>query len=49
MREETKEPEKLLCPKAGTATSSPAYAATFQSFKIVNTMLWFTVAKYFFD
>ena len=36
----TEEPKKLLCPKAGTATSSPIETATSQSFNIPNTMLW---------
>jgi hypothetical protein len=31
-------PEKLLCPKAGTATSSPDVLTTFPT--ILNVMLW---------
>jgi hypothetical protein len=39
--EQTKEPEKLLCPKAGTATSSPIdKTASPTDMNIVNTMLW---------
>ena len=33
-------PEKLLCPKAGTATSFPPDSTTSQSINIVNTMLY---------
>jgi hypothetical protein len=31
-------PENLLCPKAGTATSSPDVLTTFPT--ILNVMLW---------
>ena len=41
MIEETTNQEKLLCPKAGTATSSPVIITTSQSdMNIVNVMLW---------
>ena len=43
MTEETKtqETKELLCPKAGTATSSPVLKTTSQSnMNIVNEMLW---------
>jgi hypothetical protein len=40
VKEEIKEQEKLLCPKAGTATSSPIETTTSQSFNVVNVMLW---------
>ncbi len=37
----TQEPKELLCPKAGTATSSPADNTTSQSdMNILNVMLW---------
>ena len=37
----TEEPKKLLCPKAGTATSSPAIRTSSPSnLNIVNVMLW---------
>ena len=32
--------KKLVCPKAGTATSSPVDKTASQSINIVNTMLW---------
>ena len=41
MKEETTNQENLLCPKAGTATSSPANITASQSdMNIVNVMLW---------
>ena len=41
IKEETKAQEKILCPKAGTATSSPTVTTTSQSdMNIVNVMLW---------
>jgi hypothetical protein len=40
MTEETTNQEKLLCPKAGTATSSPTDKTASQSINIVNVMLW---------
>ena len=41
MKEEKTKPKKLLCPKAGTATSSPAIKTSSQSnMNIVNVMLW---------
>jgi hypothetical protein len=46
MTEETKtqETKELLCPKAGTATSSPTVTTASQTdINIVNTMLWIPV------
>jgi hypothetical protein len=48
MEEEPINPEELLCPKAGTATSPPSETTTSQSnnlfgnkeLNIVNLMLW---------
>ena len=41
IKEETKEPDKLLCPKAGTATSSPAIRTKSSSnLKIVKITLF---------
>ena len=41
MKEEKEDQKKLLCPKAGTATSSPAIKTSSQSnMNIVNVMLW---------
>ena len=40
-QETTTETKELLCPKAGTATSSPANITASQSdMNIVNVMLW---------
>jgi hypothetical protein len=36
----TQEPKELLCPKAGTATSSPVHTEASQSINIVNIKLW---------
>ena len=39
--QETENQEKILCPKAGTATSSPIELTASQSeLKIPNTMIW---------
>ena len=41
IKEEMKDPEKLLCPKAGTATSSPNDLTAFQSeLNIPNAAIW---------
>ena len=40
MKEEKTNQEKLLCPKAGTATSFPTNTTTSQSINIVNLTLW---------
>ena len=41
INKEIDDQEKLLCPKAGTATSSPAnYTASHSNMNIVNVMLW---------
>jgi hypothetical protein len=40
-QEKINEQEKLLCPKAGTATSSPAHkTASHSNMNIINVMLW---------
>jgi hypothetical protein len=39
MNKET-ENEKLLCPKAGTATSSPIKTTASRIINVVNVMLW---------
>jgi hypothetical protein len=41
MKEEKEDQKKLLCPKAGTATSFPAYrTASPTDMNIVNKILW---------
>jgi len=40
MKEEKTNQKKLLCLKAGTATSSPLVSTASQSINIVNVMLW---------
>jgi hypothetical protein len=39
-KQETTKQENLLCPKAGTATSSPTVSPASPPFNIVNLMLW---------